>query len=113
MRAILVGLVVALTATACGPRQVDVRTGQTTGEQVSLHVTNGLNQPVNVYVEYGGNNVFLGQVAGGSANHMPVPNVAPGTSVVLRARTQDGQSTHCANRCQPIVLSGMYSWQVP
>lgn len=112
MRAMLVGLLVILAA-ACGPRQVEVRTGQPEQSQVFLHVTNNLSQPVNVYVQYGGNETFLGQVAGGGAEQFNVPGVPSGAQAVVRARTQDGQSSYCANRCSPVTLSQTYTWRVP
>ena len=112
MRAMLVGLLVILAA-ACGPRQVEVRTGEPEQSQVSLHVTNNLNQPVLVYVQYSCSEVFLGQVNGGSGQQLNVPGVPSGAQVVIRGRTQDGQSTYCANSCNPVTLSGVYSWRVP
>lgn len=112
MRAMLVGLLVILAA-ACGPRQVEVRTGEPEQSQVMLHVTNNLSQPVNVYVEYGGQQMMLGDVAGGAARQFSVPGVPSGAQAVVRARTQDGQSSYCPNRCAPVTLSGTYTWRVP
>lgn len=112
MRAMLVGLLVILAA-ACGPRQVEVRTGEPEQSQVMLHVTNNLSQPVNVYVEYGGQSMMLGDVAGGAAREFSVPGVPSGAQAVVRARTQDGQSSYCPNRCAPVTLSGTYTWRVP
>ena len=112
MRSILAGLLVILAA-ACGPRQVEVRTGEPAQSQVTLHVTNNLNQPVNVYVEYGGNTMMLGDVAGGAAREFSVPGVPSGAQAVVRARTQDGQSSYCPNRCAPVTLTPAYTWRVP
>ena len=112
MRAMLVGLLVILAA-ACGPRQVEVQTGAPAQSQVTLHVTNNLNQPVNVYVEYGGNSIMLGDVAGGAAREFNVPNVPSGAQAVVRARTQDGQSSYCPNGCAPVTLTSTYTWRVP
>lgn len=114
MRAMLVGLLAVLATAACGPRQVEVQTGEQQQSQVALHVTNNLNQSVNVYVDYQGSEIFVGSVAGGAAQHLPVPGVPDGASVVIRARTQDGQRTLSANAGRPVTLTTtMYSWRVP
>lgn len=113
MRAMLVGVLVALTAAACGPRQVEVRTGTPAQSQVALAVTNNLSQAVNVYVEYGGNEMLIGSVSGNAQQTLAVPNVPSGASVLVRARTQNGQSTYCANRCSQVVLTGTYDFRVP
>lgn len=112
MRAMLVGVLVALTA-ACGPRQVEVRTGQPQASQVSLAVTNNLNQAVNVYVEYQGNEMLVGSVSAGSSQQFAVPGVPAGASVLISARTQDGRATYRPGRGDPVVLTGTYNWTVP
>lgn len=113
MRAMLVGVLVALTAAACGPRQVEVRTGQPDASQVALAVTNNLSQAVNVYVQYQGSEMLVGTVAGGSSQQLGIPNVPSGASVLISARTQDGRSTYRAQRGNPITITGTYTWQVP
>ena len=112
MRAMLVGVLVALTA-ACGPRQVEVRTGQPEPSQVSLAVTNNLNQAVNIYVEHQGNEMLVGSVAAGSFQQLAVHGVPSGASVRISARTQDGQRTYRAQRGEAIVLTATYNWQLP
>jgi len=54
MRVLMVSLSV-LALAACGPRQVEVKTGPEPTAEVALHVTNNLSQAVNVYVVSGAN----------------------------------------------------------
>ncbi|PYO07171.1 MAG: hypothetical protein DMD30_11590 [Gemmatimonadetes bacterium] len=109
MRVLMVSLSM-LSLAACGPRQVEVRTGPEPAAEVALHVTNNLSQAVNVYVVSGGNDIFLKQVAGNSVEHIPVSGIAAGATVNLRASTVDGTRTYTKNN---VTLSSMYDWRLP
>ena len=112
MKRMLTGLLAAaLVVGACGPRQVEVGSPAAESENaVTLYVTNNLSQPVNVYVVSGATEMFAGQVSANSAQQLPVTGVAPGASVVLRARTADGSRTYSREN---VLLVGTYNWQVP
>lgn len=109
MKLVLAALALVVT-TACGPRQVEVRTGPQPVSEVTLRVTNNLTQPVNVYVVNGGSDVFLKQVAGNSAESMNVPGIAAGATVSLKATPVDGSRSYTRDNVQ---LTGLYEWQVP
>ena len=110
MRVLMVSLSM-LTLAACGPRQVEVRTGPEPAAEVALHVTNNLSQAVNVYVVSGVNDIFLKQVAANSVEHIPVSGIAAGSTVNLRASTVDGTRTYTKNN---VTLSTtMYDWRLP
>lgn len=109
MRAILVAAAL-LSAVACGPRQVEVRTAPSQRAEVALHFTNNLSKPVNVYVNTGSTDLFVRQVAASTTEHLPVPGIASGTSVTLKATTVDGAATYSK---AGVVLSGTVSWRVP
>jgi hypothetical protein len=101
-------LAVASTA-ACGPRNVEVNTAPTRAE-TNVRVTNTLGQAVNVYVLSGDNEIFLRQVPANSEARLPVPGVAAGSTVRLRAVTIDGSRTYTSDS---VVLQGTYPWRVP
>jgi hypothetical protein len=111
-RVSLLALVFAV-ATACGPRQVEVRTAPTTtttAEQ-AVQITNNLSQAVNVYASTaGGGELFLRQIPPNTVEKVPVQGVASGTSVTFKAVTVDGSRTY-ASRSVP--LTGTYVWSVP
>ena len=109
MRAFLSMLVFAAVV-ACGGRKVEVRTGAIPDSGLSVHVTNGLSQAVNVYVVSGGQDIFLRQVPANSAEHLPVQGVSSGATVTLKATPVDGSRTY---RSDPMVLTGMKEWRVP
>ena len=121
-----VALLVAglIVASACGPRQVEVRTAPsttTTAEQ-SVQVTNNLSQAVNVYVvdgasgmaAIGGTNAageqFLGQIPPYTVEKVPVLNVPAGRSVSFKAVTVDGSRTY---QSRNVPLNGTFLWSVP
>lgn len=108
--ALVAATVTGATVTACGPRQVEVRTGPQPVTEVTLRVTNNLTQAVNVYVVNGGSDVFLKQVAGNSAESMNVPGVGAGSTVQLKATPLDGSRTYTRDN---VTLSGLYEWTVP
>lgn len=110
MRVLMVSLSMLVLA-ACGPRQVEVRTGPEPTTDVALHVTNNLSQAVNVYVVSGTNDIFLKQVAANSVEHIPVSGIPAGATVNLRAVTVDGTKTYTKNN---VTLSTtMYDWRLP
>lgn len=109
MKAIVAAVMVALSTAACA-RQVEVGTSPDAQSEVSVHMTNNLNQPVNVYVVSGGTELFLGQVAANSSQHLQARGIASGSSVTLRARSADGTRTFSRDN---VVLAGMFAWQVP
>jgi hypothetical protein len=107
-------LVAALAfVSACGPRQVEVRTAPAataTGEQ-TVQVTNNLSQSVNVYVTTtGGGELYLRQVPANTVEKVPVPNVTAGTTATFKAVTVDGSRTY---QSRSVALSGLFLWSVP
>ena len=106
----LLGAVVAFGSAACGPRQVEVRTAPTQATQVSLQVQNTLSQAVNVYVNSGGSDTFLRQVAANSTVSIPVQGYAPGSTVTLKAVTIDGVHTYTRDN---VTLTGTYTFPLP
>jgi hypothetical protein len=106
-------LVAIAVATACGPRQVEVRTAPTTPTTAnpSVQLTNNLSQAVNVYVTVGGaTELFLRQVPANTVEKVPVNGVANGSSVSFKAVTVDGSRTY-QSRSAP--LSTTFLWSVP
>jgi hypothetical protein len=105
-------LVAALAvATACGPRQVEVRTAPATVTEQSVQVTNNLSQAVNVYVTAtGSGELFLRQVPANTVEKVPVPSVASGTTATFKAVTVDGSRTY---QSRSVALSGLFLWSVP
>ena len=98
-------------ATACGPRQVEVRTAPTTSTEPAVQVTNNLSQAVNVYVTSSGSGeLFLRQIPANTVERVPVAGVSSGASVTFKAVTVDGSRTY---QSRSIPLSGLYSWSVP
>jgi hypothetical protein len=104
-------VVSALSITGCGQRQVEVSTGTQPVSDVGIHLTNNSSRQVNVYVEHGGQEIFVGQVSGNSTQHLSVSNVPSGSVVSLRATTvgADAQTYRRAN----VTLTGTVNWQVP
>ena len=77
-------LIMAVSASACGSRQVEVTTG--------------------------GTDVFLKQVAANSMEVLPVAGISAGTTVTLKARTVDGTRTYTRDN---VYLASNYEWRVP
>ena len=109
MRALLAGLLLAVTA-ACGGRQVNVETAPKTSAAVMLHFTNNDNSAVNVYVVNAGSDLFLKQVAANTTEDLPVGGVAAGTQVRLKATRTDGSKTYTSDA---MALNATASWRVP
>lgn len=110
MKSLLMAAAIVLSASACGPRQVEVTTGPQPAADVSIRLTNNLTQAVNLYVTSGMTDVFLKQVAASSVEVVPVRGLAAGTTVTLKARTVDGTRTYTR---PSIYLSSNYEWRVP
>jgi len=110
MKRFLVLASVLMAATACGPRNVEVRTGPQPVSEVTLRVTNNLAQAANVYVANGGSDVFLKQVPAHGVESMNVPGIAAGATVQLKATPVDGSRSYTRNN---VTLSGLYEWQIP
>ena len=100
----------AMLLSACGPRQVEVRTAAQTAAALNVEVRNTLTQGVNVYVVQGGQRTFLRQVNANSTVSVPVQGVAPGTSVRLEATTIDGVKTYSRDN---VILNGNFVFPLP
>lgn len=107
---LLVSLLLLLAATACGPRQVEVRTAADLPPEAAILVENTLQQAVNVYVVYSGTELFLRQVPGRGSVRLPVRGVPTGRQVMLRATTRDGARTFTREN---VLLDGTYRWVLP
>jgi hypothetical protein len=110
MKRLIAMMSLAVLATACGPRQVEVRTGPQPVSEVSIRVTNNLSQAANIYVVNAGSDIFLKQVAANSAETMNVPGIAAGATVGLKATPVDGSRSYTRDN---VTLSGLYEWQIP
>ena len=100
---------VVLALAACS-RGVTVRTAPTAATEVSIKVSNLASQSVSVYVQSGGAELFLKQVAANATEVIPVPGVSAGSSVKLRATLADGSRSFVR---ESVVLTGVYEWKVP
>lgn len=110
LRAPLLALGLALS-TACGPRQVEVRTAPTAASEQAVQITNNLSQAVNVYVTSSGSTeIFLRQIPANTVEKVPVQGVASGTNVTFKAVTVDGARTY---QSRSVGLSGLFVWGVP
>lgn len=113
LKGTLVAVALAV-ATACGPRQVEVRTAPQTADTTavpSVQLTNNLSQAVNVYVNVsGGSELFLRQVPANTVEKVPVAGVASGSTVTFKAVTVDGSRTYQSRSAQ---LSPLFTWSVP
>lgn len=110
MRATIAAAAMMLFVAACGPRQVEVRTAPTTDAEVAIHFTNNLSKAVNVYVNTGGSDMFVRQVAANTTEHLPVPGVRSGTMATLKATPVDGSNGYSR---PGVTLTEMISWSVP
>lgn len=99
---------------ACSGRQVEVVTNPTpesSEAQVSLRVVSSLDQPVNVYVVMGGNEMFVRQVGANATESTVVRGVPAGSVVTLRARPVDGRQVY--ERADVRLDAGVFEWRVP
>lgn len=110
MRALILFAALSLTTAACGPRRVEVTTGPQPAADVSVRLTNNLNQAVNLYVTSGGTDIFLKQVGANGVEIVPVRGLVAGQTVTLKATTVDGRRTYTRDN---ILLSPIYEWRVP
>ena len=110
MKRVIAMMSLAIAATACGARQVEVKTGPQPISEVTLRVTNNLSQAANVYIVNGGGDIFLKQVPAKSAESMNVPGISAGSTVGLKATPVDGSRSYTRNN---VMLSGLYEWQIP
>jgi hypothetical protein len=110
MKLLLASLALFISASACGPRQVEVTTGAQPAADVSIRLTNNLTQAVNLYVTSAGTDVFLKQVSANSVEVVPVRGISAGTTVTLKARTVDGTRTYTRDN---VYLGANYEWRVP
>ena len=101
---------VLLFVAACGPRQVEVRTAPTQTADVAIHFTNNLSRAVNVYVNTGGSDLFVRQVAANTTEHLPVAGVRSGTVVTLKATPVDGSRGY---ERSGVTMTEMVNWTVP
>jgi hypothetical protein len=101
---------VLVFVTACGPRQVEVRTAPTQTADVAIHFTNNLSKAVNVYVNSGSGDLFVRQVSANTTEHLPVPGINRGTVVTLKANPVDGSSGYSRAN---VTMTEMVSWRVP
>lgn len=108
MRALTVTLLATLVA--CGPRQAEVRTAPSTTAETSLHFTNNLSQAVNVYVSQNGTDMFVHQTQAHSTDDIPVPGVAAGSVVTLKATVVDGSRTYSR---ASVSMTESVDWTVP
>ena len=108
MKRLLAALLIS--AAACGPPQVEVRTAPPAPPQNALQVTNGLGQAVNVYVNYNGNDQFIQQVRPNTEQRLPVSGIPAGATVTLKAITVDGTRAYSVPN---VVLRGTYNFSVP
>ncbi len=106
----LMAMLSIIAVAACGPRNVEIRTGAQPVSEVTLRVTNNLAQAANIYVVNGGSDIFLKQVPAHGAESMNVPGISAGSTVQLKATPIDGTRSYTRNN---VTLSGLYEWQVP
>lgn len=99
-----------ISIAACGPRQVEVRSAPSQPAQNAIQLTNGLNQAVNVYVNYNGNDQFIQQVRANTASRLAVSGIPAGTTVTLRATSVDGTRSFSL---KDVVLNGTVNFSVP
>lgn len=110
MRVRLVSLVLLGTLAGCGARTISVESAPMAAPTISLTVTNGLAQAVNVYVVSGSTDHFLQQVAANATVSLPVAGLAIGATVRLRATTADGTKTYTKDG---VSLQSVMTWAVP
>jgi hypothetical protein len=111
-RAVALGLTLA-AASACGGRQVEVRTAPppAAAAEQAVTVTNNLSQAVNISVTAAGSSeLFLRQVPANTVERIVVQGIAHGASVTFKAVTADGSRTY---QSRSTLLNGTFPWPVP
>lgn len=109
MRKLLLAMLVVVGSAGCS-RQVEVQTAPSVSSAVQLKVTNTAAQAVSIYVTGGGSEIFLKQVAANTTETIPVPGIAAGSTVRLRAMLADGSRSYTRDG---VVLNDMFEWRVP
>lgn len=102
--------VALLLASAACSRKVTLQATPAAATEVSLKVTNTAAQSVTVYVLASGTEYTLRAVAPNTTELIPVPGVAVGSTVRLRATLADGSRSYTREN---VVLRGVFEWQVP
>ena len=106
-------MLVMAVASACGGRQVEVRTAPpppASAEQ-AVSVTNNLSQAVNIYVTAAGSTeLFLKQVPANTVERITVQGIARGTNVTFKAVTADGSRTY---QSRTVPLTATFAWPLP
>lgn len=102
--------VLLFSVAACGQRKVHVVSDTQTVSEVSLAVTNNLDDVVSVYVISGGTETFLQRVNAKSTARFTVPNFRSGTVVSLKATPVNGGDSYVRDN---VTLTGMFEWTVP
>jgi hypothetical protein len=100
-----------MAVSACGPRQVEVRTAPTQSAEVAIHFTNNLSSAVNVYVNTGSTDMFVRQVSARAVEHLPVPGVSVGTRATLKAIPVGSQSG--GYQRTNVTMTETVTWSVP
>ncbi|MDQ6829583.1 MAG: hypothetical protein M3081_12005 [Gemmatimonadota bacterium] len=99
----------AVMLAGCGPRQVEVKTAPVQATGITVRVMNRTNEAANIYINSGGNDIFIGQAQANSTADLPVNGVASGTTVTLRANTNSGTRYSKPN----VVLNGTVHYEIP
>src|SRR5262245_19711565 len=99
-----------LSIAACGPRQVQVQTGNAPATQATLEFSNHETQSVNVYVVSGGSDLFIKQVAPNTTESLPLRGVTVGSTVRLRAARADGTKSYIKDG---VTVIASMTWSVP
>lgn len=107
---IIAAAALLMVATACGPRQVEVRTAPTQSAETAIHFTNNSTKTVNVFVNTGSTDVFVRQVAAKTTEHLPVAGVSRGARVTLKAKPIDGSSGY---EKADVTMTDMVPWTIP
>ena len=107
---IIAAAALVLTATACGPRQVEVQSAPSQSAEVAIHFTNNLEKAVNVFVNTGSSDLFVRQVGAKAVEHLPVPGVSRGTRATLKAKPIDGSGGY---ERAGVTMTEMVTWSVP
>jgi hypothetical protein len=110
MRAIFASVVFIGALVGCGGRAIRVESAPVVAPSITLTVTNGLAQAVNVYIVSGGLDRFLQQVAANSTAALRVAGLTIGASVGLKATTADGTKTYTKDG---VSLQAGNTWAVP
>ena len=107
---IIAAAALLMVATACGPRQVEVRSAPSQSAETAIHFTNNTTKAVNVFVNTGSTDVFVRQVAAKATEHLPVPGVSRGARVTLKAKPIDGSGGYEKG---DVVMTEMVAWSIP